>query len=129
MKVKQLSVFIANRLAELAKLTTQLADFGINISAISVVDASDYGLTRMIVSDVDRAAALLREMGYGFVITEVVTAEIPDKPGALAELCKRLADQGVNIRYIYGSVTPGGGVALAVLSTENDDQAEAAIGS
>jgi len=124
MKETQLSVCLSNRVGELARMTSQLAGFGINIRAIAVSDSSDYGVARIITSDADRAGAALREAGYGFVTTEVVTVELPDRPGALSELCAKLADAGINIRYIYATVTPGGGVALAVLNTDNNDRAE-----
>lgn len=124
MKETQVSVFVANRPGELARLTSQLASFQINITAISVSDSYEHGLVRMITTDPERAAALLREMGYGFVQTQVLTTDIPDRPGALAELCQELADAQVNIRYIYATVTPGGGVAMAVFSTDDDERAE-----
>lgn len=127
MKETQFSVFIANKPGELARVTSHLARFNINIKAISVSDAMDYGVIRMVVHDVDRAGAALAELGTGFIKTEVVTAEIPDRPGALSELCGKLADVGINIRYIYATVTPGGGVAQAVLNTDDNDRADQVI--
>jgi hypothetical protein len=127
MKVTQISVFIANRPGELAKLTSHLAQFNINMKAISVAEAMDYGIVRMITNDPDKAGAALSDRGYGFVRNEVVVVEIPDRPGALAELCRKLADAGMDIRYLYSTVTPGGGVASAVLSTDDNDRADTLI--
>ena len=128
MKAIQISAFLANRPGELARITHHLASFNVNIKAVSVSDGMDYGVVRFIVNDADRAGAALCEIGTGFVSTDVVLAEIPDRPGALAELCQKLADAGINIRYIYATVTPGGGVAQAVISTEDNDKAEQVIG-
>lgn len=128
MKATQVSAFIANRPGELARVTTHLAHFNINIKAISVNDGLDYGVVRMVVNEPDRAGAALMEIGCAFVTTEVILAEIPDRPGALGELCGKLAREGVNIRYIYATVTPGGGVAQAVISTEHIEKAEKLIG-
>ena len=127
MKDTQLSVYVANRPGELARIAGCLARFGANIKAISVADATDYGVVRMIVNEPGRAGAALREEGYGFVTTEVVVAEVADRPGALSEVCGKLADAGINIRYVYATVTPGGGVATAVFSTEDNDRAEQMI--
>jgi hypothetical protein len=124
----QISAFIANKPGELAKLTGMLARFNINIKAISVADGMDYGVVRMVVNELDRAVSALCEMSCAFVTTEVVMAEIPDRPGALSDLCGKLGDAGINIRYIYATVTPGGGVAQAVISTEDNDRAEKVIG-
>lgn len=127
MKHTQISVLIPNRTGELAQMTSQLARFSINIKALSVSDALDYRVVRMITSDVDKAGAALREAGYGFVMNEVMSVEIPDRPGALAELCRRISDASIDIRYVYATVTPGGGVALAVVSTSDNDAAESIL--
>ncbi len=127
MKATQISAFLANKSGELARITSHLARFNINIKAISVADGMDYGVARLIVNDHDRAVSALCEMGCSFVATEVVLVEIPDRPGALSELCCKLADADINIRYIYATVTPGGGVAQAVISTEDNDRAEEVI--
>jgi hypothetical protein len=127
MKETQISVYIANKPGELAKVTSHLARFNINMRAISMVESSDYGIVRLITSDAERACAALCEMGWGFVTSDVIVAEIADRPGALADICKKLADDGINIRYLYATVTPGGGVAMAVISTEEDARAEQVI--
>lgn len=124
MKSTQISVFISNQPGELAKLTSQLAEYKVNIKALCVAEAMDYGVVRLITNEPDIAGAALCDRGYGFIRNEVVLAEIPDRPGALAELCRKLADAGLDIRYLYGTVTPGGGVASAVLSTNDNDRAE-----
>lgn len=124
MKDTQISVFLANKHGELARITGHLARFNVNIKAISVSDGMDYGVARMIVNDVDRALTALCEVGCGFITTDVVVSEIPDRPGALSELCGKLADAKINIRYIYATVTPGGGVAMAVFSTDDNDRAD-----
>ncbi|HOK52930.1 MAG TPA: ACT domain-containing protein [Armatimonadota bacterium] len=128
MKDTQISVFLPNKSGELAKMTSHLARFNVNIRAISVSESIDYGVVRIIVNDVDRAGAALADLGRGFITTPVVVAEIPDRPGALYEVSQELADAGINIRYIYATVTPGGGVAMAVISTDDDDRADELIG-
>jgi hypothetical protein len=128
MKATQISAFVANKPGELARLTGIMARFNINIKAISVSDGMDYGVARIIVNEIDRAVSALCEMGCAFVMNEVVMAEIPDRPGALTDLCRKLSEAGINIRYIYATVTPGGGVAQAVISTEDNDRAEEVIG-
>jgi hypothetical protein len=108
-------------------MTEHLAKFNINIKAISTVDAIDYAVIRIITNDADKAAAALMELHFGFIRSEVLVVEIPDRPGSLSGLCKKLSDAGINVRYIYGTVTPGGGVASAVLTTNDNDRAEKII--
>lgn len=129
MKVTQISVFLSNSPGALARMTSHLARFDINIRAVALAESMDSGVVRLIVSDPARASAALQEEGYGFVTTEVVTAEIPDRPGALSDLCCRLAEADIDVRYLYATVTPGGGVAMAVLSTNDNDRAEQMLSS
>ena len=127
MKDTQLSVYLVNKPGELARITSHLASFGINIKAISVADSSEYGVARITTSDANKAAAALKEMGYGFITTGVVAVELADSPGALSEICKKLADAGISIRYVYATVTPGGGVAMAIFNTDDNDRADKLI--
>jgi len=129
MKDSQISVFLINRPGELAKMTKHLARYNINIKAISTVDAMDYAIIRIVTNDADKAAAALLEMHYGFIRSDILVAEIPDRPGSLSELCEKLTDAGINIRYIYGTVTPGGGVASAIINTDDNDRASQIISS
>ncbi|MEN6521210.1 MAG: ACT domain-containing protein [Armatimonadota bacterium] len=124
MKDTQISVFLVNRTGELARMTAHLARFNINIKAISTVDATDHAVIRMITNDADKAAAALLELNYGFIRSDVIVVEIPDRPGSLSELCAKLSAADINIRYIYGTVTPGGGVASAVINTDDNDAAD-----
>ena len=56
--VKQLSLFLENKPGTLAAVCKALADEKINIQAISVSDAVDHAVVRMVVSDPRRAASL-----------------------------------------------------------------------
>ena len=51
MFVKQLTVFIENRVGSLEEVTKKLTEHNVNIFSISLADTSEYGLLRMIVSD------------------------------------------------------------------------------
>ena len=101
MIVKQLSVFLENRAGRLAEVIGVLADGGINIRALSVAETADFGVVRMIVRDADAAHRLLKEHAITSAETSVIAVEVPDKPGGLAELLKRVASAGVNIEYMY----------------------------
>ena len=49
MTVKQISVFLENKPGKLAAFTKLLSDNGIDIRAINIAEASDFGIIRMIV--------------------------------------------------------------------------------
>ena len=60
MVIKQLSVFLQNEQGRLEEVTGILYKNGINISALSIAETEEYGILRMIVSDIDKASAALR---------------------------------------------------------------------
>ena len=65
MTVKQLSVFAQNKPGRISALTKLLAENGVNIRAISVADTKDFGILRLIVSDIDKAKAALKDNAVG----------------------------------------------------------------
>ena len=55
MLAKQLSVFLENKSGRLTEVTDVLGAAGVNLSAMSIADNSDFGILRCIVSDPDKA--------------------------------------------------------------------------
>jgi len=57
--INQISVFLENRAGQLVEITDILAKGGIDLRAINIAEAQDYGVLRLIVDDPRRAASLL----------------------------------------------------------------------
>lgn len=101
MITKQVSVFLENKSGRLNEVTQILGDAGINISAFTIADTSDFGILRLIVSDPEKARIVLRENSFSVQITDVVLAKSANKPGSLSKLLKVLSDGGTFIEYMY----------------------------
>ncbi len=101
MKVRQVSVFLENRSGRLAKITSALGSAGINIRAMSLADTSDFGILRLVLTDTEKAVALLKDHGYTVRVTEVLAVAIPDMPGALGGLLTIMENAGLNLEYVY----------------------------
>ncbi len=101
MIIKQLSVFLENKSGRLNEVATLLAQAGINMSAFSVADTSEFGILRLIVSDPEKACRTLKEGGFAVRLTDVVCLHTPNVPGALAKALNILAEEGVFIEYLY----------------------------
>ena len=86
MTVKQISVFLENKPGKLAAFTKLLSDNGIDIRAINIAEASDFGIIRMIVKDIYNATTLLKDANYICSVTDVLAVEVKDEPGALSSL-------------------------------------------
>ncbi len=101
MKVKQISVFLENRHGRLAEVTKVLGEHKLNIRALSLADASDFGVLRMIVDHPDQAYMVLKEQHYTVRETDVVALEVADQPGGLSGVLEILNQHDVNVEYLY----------------------------
>jgi hypothetical protein len=101
MKAKQVSVFLENKLGRLDEVAKILGDAGINISAFTVADTSDFGVLRLIVSDPERACEILKKNRFSVRTTDVVMVQSPNRPGALSRLLQILHSEEVFIEYLY----------------------------
>ena len=124
MAIKQLSIFVENREGTLVEVTDAIAKAQVDIRAMSVADTNDFGIFRLIVTDYDKAKAALEEANCFVSITEVVGVAVQDEPGALAKVVKILADNNINIEYMYAFITVSKKFAYVVLRVEDNDTAE-----
>jgi len=103
MKKTQFSLVLANKAGELAKLATVLAGAEVNIQALAISDGGPTGVVKVVVDQPDRARAALRETSLQFSEQEVLAVPLPNTPGALADICSKLARDGLSVDYVYGS--------------------------
>ncbi len=123
MKVEQISIFLENKAGRLAEVTRVLAESGVNIRALSLADTSDFGILRLIVTDIERAKAVLKENDFTVGRTTVVAVEVPDAPGGLHSILGLLSSNGVNVEYMYAFVHQTGESAVLIFRFDRTDQA------
>lgn len=120
--MKQLTVFIENRLGRLEEVTDILSKNNVNIICISLADTSDYGMLRMIVSQPAKACEVLRDGGFSAMLTDVIAVKLPHHFGTLKDVSGLLSANGLDIRYMY-ALTSGDDASI-VLKTSDNDEAE-----
>ena len=101
MKIRQLSVFLENRVGRLAGVTKLLGDAGVDILAISVADTADFGVLRLLVKDIGLAETTLGKNGVVCRVNNVSVVEVSAAPGGLAQVLSILNAAGINIEYMY----------------------------
>lgn len=114
--LQQLSVFVENEVGSVAKVTTVLKENNINIRAISAFDSPDYGILRVVVDKPEEARTLLIHKGFAVKVTEVIAIELKDQPGDLDRVLTILADENLNLNYIYSFVLRADNAPLMVLN-------------
>ena len=107
MTVNQISVFLENRPGTLTNMTALLEENGIDMRALSLAETNDFGIVRIIVDDVYKAATVLKDGGFVHKLTPVLAVLIPDEPGGLHRVLEVLTEAGVNVEYMYAFL--GGG--------------------
>ncbi len=116
MIIKQLTVFLENKSGRLSEVTEALSTAGINMSAFSIADTSEYGILRVIVSKPDEAEKILKEKGFSVHLTDVIGLVVPNEPGGLHRALKVLSSEGISIEYMYAFAI--GERATVIIRTE-----------
>lgn len=101
MTIRQISVFLENKSGRINDVTKALGKAGINMHAFSMSETTDFGILRLIVSDVDRALEVLRAADFSVIQTEVICISCANTAGSLSVILDRLASEGVFIEYMY----------------------------
>jgi hypothetical protein len=121
--MKQLSVFLENEIASLAKITSVLREHTINIKAISAFDSPDFGILRLIVDSPNEAVEILTKDGFIVKKTDVIAIELKNKPGHLDNVLHIIAKNSLNINYIYSFVYRENNAPLMVINFDNMEKA------
>jgi hypothetical protein len=121
-KVKHLQLMMPDKPGQLSEVTTALAKAKVNVGAICA-----YGMqgeaTFMFTADSNaKAKKALAPLGAEVKEYDVVAVEIPNKPGELQKVAKRIGDAGINIMYMYGT-TVSSKPGICIFATSDDAQA------
>lgn len=123
MIIKQISIFVENKSGRLAEITKLLGQQKINILALSIADTTDYGILRLIVTEPEKAEAVLKECGLTIRITEVIGIVVSHTPGGLSLALNALHDQGIDIEYMYAFVGSSRQEAMVIIRVEDNAKA------
>jgi len=117
-----LTVILEHRPGELARLGEITGEAGVSIRGLAAFTGEGRGVVHLLLDDdtVARAREALERAGMGVADQrKVLVADIEDRPGALGELARQLAEANINVELAY---TTFGGVRVVIAS---DDLASA----
>lgn len=121
--VTELTARLENKPGRLAKICSALAREKIDIRALSVMDTGDRSVLRLVTDQLDATRKVLTSLGTEHEVADVLAVELESKPGALARILEKLAEEHINIEYAYISATTAPGKALGIFSTANPKRA------
>ena len=118
MTVKQLSVFIENRRGRLGEVLKVLKDNDVNILSMSLADTTEYGLLRLIVNKPEHGRDVLLSAGFSSMITEILIVKVPHVAGALQRILTIIAENDIDIEYMYGLSVEASDASIVVKTNE-----------
>lgn len=128
MTAKQFSIFVENKVGQLAKVCGILADAGVYIHGFHGHSEGECGIIRVTVDKAAKARAALKAKGLPFVEKDVLVVVVSDKVGAGAQLAKKLGNAGISVDYAYAT-SVGKGNAAAVLEVSDLAKAKRVLGA
>ena len=99
---KDLTLILEDKPGELARVGEALGKAGMNIEGVCGVTIDGQGMIHLLVEDAAKARRTL-EVNRITVReeTDVLVVEVEDRPAALGNIARRLANAGVNLHLAY----------------------------
>jgi hypothetical protein len=127
MPIPQVSVYLDNRPGSLSEAMAQLDRNQIKVFALSIADAGEFGLVRMITGDPEKSTKILEDVDYNLAKSRKnteVTAIFISEEDKISKITKILADGGINIEYAYSSAVHVDGKIALILRASDVGNAE-----
>jgi hypothetical protein len=127
MPIPQVSVYLDNRPGSLSEAMAQLDKNQIKIFALSIADAGEFGLVRLISEDPAKATKVLEDVDYNLAKSRKnteVTAVFMGNEDKISKITKILADGSINIEYAYSSAVHVDGKIALILRASDVENAE-----
>jgi hypothetical protein len=125
--VRHFSIFLQNKVGALREVVDLLGRHGVVVLAFSIVDSAESSIARMIVSDPEQVASLLRENEIAFSLTTVLVVELAEGAVDLSPVLACLLQAEVNLLFSYPLLIRPKGKALLALHADDNECATAVI--
>jgi hypothetical protein len=125
--ITQVSVFLDNRPGSLFEAMSQLDRNQIKVFALSIADAGEFGLVRLITEEPEKATNILEDAEFNLATSKKnteVTATFISEKDTLSKITKILGDGEINIEYAYSSAVHMDGKVALILRPSNVEKAE-----
>ena len=121
---KVIVVTVVNEIGVLADISKILADHGTNIEVVEGYAVNGKAKIMLVTDDNLRAIDALKKKNYKSIVeNDIIMIDLENKPGALKNITAKLASEGIDIKYIYGTTCSVGCPARLVLSTGDNEKA------
>ena len=122
MKIKQLSIFLQNRMGSLSKPLEVLTVADVNIRAMCMADTSEFGILRLVVDDPIKGKEALEENNFLVKITDIIGVEMNDAPGGLTSVLDIIKENLIDLEYLYAFSHKKEDKAILLLHADDIDK-------
>jgi len=119
-KAKEISFTMPNKVGLLSEVTTAIAGAKINITAICAYGMGNTAYFMLTTNNNAKAKKSLATLGVVIEERDVVEVEVPDKPGELQRIAKKIAEAGVDIEYMYATASSGKKETCIFMTADNN---------
>lgn len=127
--IRQLSVFLQNRVGSLMALTKLLHDNNIEVLGLSMQDTTEMTLVRLILSDPESAGMLFIERGIPYAECRIVVVELTESRHRLSDCLSSLLAAELNIEFCYSLLVRPNNLPLLSIHCDDIDIAADVLGS
>ena len=89
--LRQFTVFLENRVGQLAELVRRFAGTRIRIVALSISDAGECAFVRFLLSHPEQGREILERAGLAIIESDLIGVELPEDSQPLVQICTALA--------------------------------------
>lgn len=99
--MKEFDVYVQDKPGELARVCELLGSHGVNIRAVASERSAHRPMIKIVTDDEATTRSALARSGLAYEVREVLAVKMPDRPGELGKVARRLARAMVNVDSVY----------------------------
>lgn len=99
--MKELVIVAEDKVGLLADLSYLLGKSKVNIEALTAGIVGKNAVIHIVVKDEKKTKNVLEKNGYKVVSSDSIVVEIPDEPGEMSRMTKKLADSKINLEKAH----------------------------
>ena len=119
--LRQFTVFLENRVGQLAELVRRFAGTKIRIVALSISDAGECAFVRFLLSHPEQGREILERAGLAIIESDLIGVELPEDSQPLVQICTALLQAEINIIQAYPVLMRPRGRPVVALMVDNTE--------
>ena len=124
--MKEFDVYVQDKPGELAKVCEMLGGHGVNIKAVASERSANRPMIKVVTDDEATTKSALLRSGIAYDIKDVIAVKMPDRPGELGKVARKLARAMVNVDSIY-ILNKENGMTEIAFTVDNVKKAEGVL--